>query len=162
MPWHSGTLTQDGPGVELAVHYHVMQDSRRRSAAILTIDSENVNVIGPACIAQRLMFAAVAAAAAAPQSDSKEDFSEEEETSSFSSQIVEQENSTENCESPTAEDVARAFLHSVDRYMEYDETVQSSQAFSARNGMSGVLYLGEFCLLFRLRQKAESKLSSRN
>ena len=43
---------------------------RRKSAAILTIDSNNVNVIGPASIAQRLMFAAMAAAAAAPQNES--------------------------------------------------------------------------------------------
>ena len=74
MPWHSGST--NALGMELAVHYHICSDGkriavrdRRKSAAILTIDSNNVNVIGPASIAQRLMFAAMAAAAAAPQNE---------------------------------------------------------------------------------------------
>ena len=74
MPWHSGST--NALGMELAVHYHILDGQRvpvrdrRKSAAILTIDSNNVNVIGPASIAQRLMFAAMAAAAAAPQNES--------------------------------------------------------------------------------------------
>ena len=80
MPWHSGST--NALGMELAVHYHILDGkrvpvrdgSKSAAAAILTIDSNNVNVIGPACIAQRLMFAAMAAAAAAPQNESSKQF----------------------------------------------------------------------------------------
>ena len=55
MPWHSSTA-KDG-GMELAVHYEVYeggpdssQMKRKRSAAILTINRNNINVIGPASI----------------------------------------------------------------------------------------------------------------
>ena len=72
MPWHS---REDGVGMELELHYQVFkgpngnQLKRRRSAAILTIDKNNVNVIGPVSIAQRLMFATAAAAAAVPKNN---------------------------------------------------------------------------------------------
>ena len=48
-------------------------------------------------------------------------------------------------ESPTAQAVAKAFLESVDKYVEYDEIDQKhpESTFSPKNGMSGVVYLGQ-------------------
>ena len=61
-------------------------------------------------------------------------------------------------ESPTAQAVAKAFLESVDKYVEYDlsggkkinleytnktDQKHSESTFSPKNGMSGVVYLGQ-------------------
>ena len=50
-----------------------------------------------------------------------------------------------NPESPTAEAVAKAFLESVDKYVEYEETDRNhpESTFSPKNGMSGVVYVGQ-------------------
>ena len=52
-----------------------------------------------------------------------------------------------NPESPTAEAVAKAFLESVDKYVEYEgdtgDRKHPESAFSPKNGMSGVVYLGQ-------------------
>ena len=55
------------------------------------------------------------------------------------------ESSNGDSESPTAEAVAKAFLDSVDKYVEYEETDQNhpESAFSPKNGMSGVVYVGQ-------------------
>ena len=55
------------------------------------------------------------------------------------------ESSNGDPESPTAEAVAKAFLDSVDKYVEYEETDQNhpESAFSPKNGMSGVVYVGQ-------------------
>ena len=141
MPWYSSVAARENGGVEVAVHYELYRgpnehshSKRQSSAAILTIDKDNVNVIGklirltnfgclvnaayfdilgPACIAQRLMFAAVAAAQAVPKKNS-DDFDTDEEASKDAS------------DSPMVEEVAKAFLHSVDRYMEVNEDQPTS------------------------------------
>lgn len=148
MPWYSHTTNE--AGMELAVHYHVVNGQVKtasRTAAILAIDHDNVNVIGPACIAQRLMFAAMAAANANPpltpddSSDSAPNESKPSRQRDYNWSDSSEEDTEE--ESPTAEAVAKAFLESVDKYMEYDETVRS-QEFSPKNGgVSGVLYVGQ-------------------
>ncbi len=147
MPWHSGT-TGD-PGMELAVRYHVTNDlaSRRGSAAaILTIDRDNVNVIGPACIAQRLMFAAVAAAAAAPQQNSEIDSDSSNNSISLDVGLnrPNQDNDSDSEANSEAEAVAKAFLESVDSYhCRQDSQAANHCHFSPKNGMSGLLYFGE-------------------
>ena len=56
-----------------------------------------------------------------------------------------EESSNGDPESPTAEAVAKAFLDSVDKYVEYEETDRNhpESAFSPKNGMSGVVYVGQ-------------------
>ena len=108
-------------------------------------DRNNVNVIGPACIAQRLMFAAAAAAAAAPKESSNDDDSnfDFDEPVTADIEAAQQADSKENvtADSPTAEAVAKAFLESVDKYMTNQES-HTEKEFSPKNGMSGVVVLG--------------------
>ena len=77
MPWHS---TSKAEGMEVAVRYQVVKRDNGeettdvRQPAIITIDNNNVNIVGPAWIAQRLIFAAAAAAASNPKpSDSNDE-----------------------------------------------------------------------------------------
>ena len=80
MPWHS---TSKAEGVEVAVRYKVVKRAGgihgEPQPALITIDNNNVNIVGPAWIAQRLIFAAAAAAAATPRSSHNEE--EEDEIS---------------------------------------------------------------------------------
>ena len=53
MPWYSSVAARENGGVEVAVHYELYRgpndhsiSKRQSSAAILTIDKDNVNVIG--------------------------------------------------------------------------------------------------------------------
>lgn len=115
-----------------------------------------MNVIGPACIAQRLMFAAAAAAAAAPKeepsNDEEEldfDFDETKAEGTREIQAAQQPslmvaggpdaNENVTADSPTAEAVAKAFLESVDKYMMQESEMKE---FNPKNGMSGVVVLG--------------------
>ena len=123
-------------------------------------------MIGPACIAQRLMFAAAAAAAAAPK-DSSGASEEDEDDEDFNAgeigamQMVAEEPSEDRTSqtsdsSPTAEKVAKAFLESVDKYiLESNE----NREFSPKNGMSGVVVLGNGTIH---RHYCENGLSNTN
>ena len=168
----------NGSNPELHQEFGCHDEQRRKSAAILTIgkqklnrkagkwpkfafffhdaDRNNVNVIGPACIAQRLMFAAAAAAAAAPKEEPSNDDEEldfnfdETEHGTREIQTAAQPasvmvaggpdtNENVTADSPTAEAVAKAFLESVDKYMMQESEMKE---FSPKNGMSGVVVLG--------------------
>ena len=71
----------------------------------------------------------------------------EDDDIEFDEQNIADDNESSNGdpESPTAEAVAKAFLDSVDKYVEYEETDRNhpESAFSPKNGMSGVVYVGQ-------------------
>ena len=95
------------------------------------------------------MFAAAAAAAAAPKDSSsgadEEDNDVDEDFNAAEigamQMVPEEPSETETSDaSPTAEKVAKAFLESVDRFMMQESN--ENRDFSPKNGMSGVVVLG--------------------
>ena len=153
MPWHSNS-TKDA-GVEVSVHYRLSNGNHIQlpipgsygsgnstAAAILTIDANNVNIIGPASIAQRLMLAAMSVAAAAPaivssncssgtcdQTIGHQNPRDQDSVSGNSEDKVSSDEDTVDTEK-----VAKAFLDSVDKYFELDETSANSPSpFELKN-----------------------------